>query len=207
MEAELRASWTLDLGTGRASQDALDDLLARYREPQRRYHTVTHVAHVLRSVTELLAEVPVPDPTSVRLAAWFHDAVYQPASASNEADSAALAERTLEGCEVAPERIATVARLVLATAAHEPAAPDEAVLVDADLGVLAAEPEGYRTYTEQVRAEYAHLDEPAWRVGRARVLRSFLERPVLFHTAPMRRLDPRARANLSAELQTLASQG
>lgn len=207
MEAELRASWTLDLGTGRASQDALDDLLTRHREPQRRYHTTIHVAHVLRSVTELLTEVPVPDPTAVRLATWFHDAIYEPGSSSNEADSATLAERTLARCDVDPERIATVARLVLATAAHEPAADDEAVLVDADLGILAAEPEGYRTYTQQVRAEYAHVDEPAWRAGRSTVLRSFLDRPVLFHTTPMRPLDPRARANLAAELQALGADG
>src|SRR5215207_4462890 len=93
VEPELRASWTLDLGTSRAADGVLDDLLTRHREAHRRYHTLSHVAHVLRAVAELLPEVEVPDPVAVRLAAWFHDAIYDPRSTVNEADSAALAER------------------------------------------------------------------------------------------------------------------
>ena len=200
METELRASWTLDLGTGRGADAVLDDLLLRHREPHRRYHTLAHVAHVLRALRGLLAEVPVPDPVAVRLGGWFHDAVYEPASTTNEADSAALAERVLPGAGVGPDRVEAVARLVLATATHEPAADDEAVLVDADLGVLAADPSGYSAYTEQVWAEYAHIDDETWRERRARFLEGFLARPQIFFTPPARHLEARARANLTAEL-------
>ena len=205
VEAELRASWSLDLGTAPGARAVLDELLARHREPHRRYHTLTHVAHVLRVVSELLPHVEVPDPVAVRLAAWFHDAVYQPTSSTNESDSASLARRLLAGAGVAPSCVDDVERLVLVTAHHQPSTADEAVLVDGDLGVLAAEPPGYASYSQQVRAEYAHLDDAAWRRGRAGVLRSLLDRPRLFHTEPMARLEPRARANLAAELAGLSS--
>ena len=84
-----------------------------------------------------------------------------------------------------------------------PAAPDEAALCDADLAVLAADPATYAAYAAGVRAEYAHIDEAGWRTGRAAVLRAFLERPVLFHTAAMAGRDAAAHADLAAELATL----
>ena len=77
-------------------------------------------------------------------------------------------------------------------------------MCDADLAVLAADPATYTAYAIGVRAEYAHIDEAGWRTGRAAVLRAFLARPVLFHTAAMAGRDAAARANLTAELASLA---
>lgn len=193
----------LDLGAGHAADAVLDELFNRHREAHRHYHTLTHVAHVLRAAGELMAAVPVADPLAVRLAAWFHDAIYDPRSATNEDDSAALAARLLPGAGATSECVHAVERLVRATAHHDPGADDEAVLVDADLGVLAAEPAAYDAYTHQVRAEYAHLDDVTWRRGRAMVLQRLLDRPRLFHTAPMHAHEQRARANMAAELHGL----
>lgn len=66
----------------------MDALVARYREPHRRYHGVAHLAAVLRTLDELLA--PEPASPAVRFAAWFHDAVYDPTApaGANEAASA-----------------------------------------------------------------------------------------------------------------------
>ncbi len=77
-----------------------------------------------------------------------------------------------------------VARLVRLTATHEVAADDRdgAVLCDADLAVLAATAARYESYVEGVRREYAHLDDGTFARGRAAVLRSLLDRPVLFRT-------------------------
>jgi predicted metal-dependent HD superfamily phosphohydrolase len=193
----------LDLGAGHAADAVLDELLARHREPHRHYHTLTHVAHVLRTAGELMAAVPVADPRAVRLAAWFHDAIYDPRSATNEVDSAALAERLLPGAGATAQCVQAVERLVRVTAHHDPGADDEAVLIDADLGVLAAEPTGYDAYTHQVRAEYSHLDDATWQHGRAIVLQRLLDRPRLYHPAPMRVHEQRARANMAAELHGL----
>jgi predicted metal-dependent HD superfamily phosphohydrolase len=56
-----------------------------------------------------------------------------------------------------------------------------------------------------VRAEYAHVDDATWRTRRATVLRAFLERAAIYRTEPMRRQEHRARANLAAELSSLAA--
>jgi len=180
----------------------LDAVAARYDEPHRRYHDRRHLEQVLADVERLLAEVEVPDADSVRLGALFHDAVYDPRSSTNEADSAALAAEVLRPLEP-PDRVAHVQRVVMATAGHEARWPDEGVLLDADLAVLGAPRPEYVDYVEAVRQEFAHLDAEGWRRGRAEVLRSLLARPRLFTTPAMRVLEPRARENLACELASL----
>lgn len=179
-------------------------LVAAYAAPTRRYHSAAHLAEVLDRVG-LLADVAV-DLDVVRLAAWFHDAVYDPTATDNEERSAELATEVLRRLRVAPPTVAEVARLVRLTAGHDPGPDDRdgAVLCDADLGVLARDPEGYARYVADVRAEYGHLSDGEWRVGRAAVLRGLLARPHLFATSLGRdRWESAARGNVSAELAAL----
>lgn len=180
------------------------DLLRRYGEPHRRYHTTEHLAAVLDGVDALAAEAD--DADAVRLAAWFHDAVYDPARSDNEERSAVLAERMLPGTGRPAGVIAEVARLVRLTATHDPREGDRngAVLSDADLAILAADPERYAAYAAAVREEYAAVPEEDFRAGRADVLRSLLALPALFRTQHgHERWEEAARHNLRTELMLL----
>ena len=183
---------------------ALEAVAARYDEPHRRYHDRRHLEQVLGDVERLLPVVEVPDPEAVRLAALFHDAVYDPRSETNEADSAGLAGEVLGDLEP-PARVAHVQRLVMSTAGHHPSYPDEAVLVDADLAVLGRERAAYVAFVRAVRQEFAHVPAEAWRAGRSEVLRSLLALPRLFTTPPMHELEARARENLASELAALGA--
>jgi predicted metal-dependent HD superfamily phosphohydrolase len=79
------------------------------------------------------------------------------------------------------------------------------VLLDADLAILGSDPPGYERYRAAVRAEYAHVDEAAWRVGRTAVLRSLLDRDQLYLTATARdRWTAAARVNMTAEVAALS---
>jgi predicted metal-dependent HD superfamily phosphohydrolase len=216
-EQIIRTAWRSVVAHGAASAAAghvpgrrdapLDAVLARHREPHRRYHTVTHVAWVVRTVDELVAEVTVPSVPVVHLAAVYHDAVYDPRAADNEARSADLAVAVGRELGWTDPDLDEVHRLIIATAGHESVTDDAAasVLLDADLAILGAEPSAYRAYVTGVRFEYAHVADPDWRVGRTAVLRSFLDRERIFATAPMRAArERRARANLSAEIAELS---
>ncbi len=77
-------------------------------------------------------------------------------------------------------------------------------LVDADLSVLAAPRAAYVAYVRDVRRELAHLPDGAWRRGRTDVLRGLLAAPRLFTTPPLQHQEQRARANMAAELASLA---
>ncbi|MEU8589037.1 hypothetical protein AB0C59_18845 [Streptomyces sp. NPDC048664] len=178
-----------------------DELLRRWSEPQRHYHTVSHLTAVLDHV-DVLQEY-ADDPDLVRLAAWFHDAVYLPERSTNEERSARLAERALPEAGVAREPTGEVARLVRLTVGHapEPGDANGAVLCDADLAILAAPPRAYAAYTAAVRREYGFVPDEAFHVGRAAVLRHLLDLPSLFRTPHGRReWEEAARRNLTAEL-------
>ncbi|MFJ8191026.1 hypothetical protein ACIQ8D_14835 [Streptomyces sp. NPDC096094] len=182
-----------------------DNLLARWQEPQRRYHTLTHLAAVLDHIDVL--EEYADDADAVRLAAWFHDAVYLPDRSENEERSARLAERALPEAGVPAEKTAEVARLVRLTVGHDPAGDDRngQVLCDADLAVLASPPSAYAAYTAAVREEYHFVPNDAFREGRAAVLRRLLGLPRLFHTPHGRReWEATARYNLTGELEMLS---
>ncbi|MEU6527716.1 hypothetical protein ABZ869_00815 [Streptomyces sp. NPDC046928] len=207
---DLRARWLRTLLATRSDGTAAPEpygeaLLKRWSEPQRRYHTVDHLAAVLGHV-DVLAE-HARDVEAVRLAAWFHDAVYLPERSENEERSARLAERALPEAGVPAERTAEVARLVRLTVTHDPAPddPNGEVLCDADLAILAAPPSAYAAYTAAVREEYHFVPNDAFRAGRADVLRQLLALPSLFRTPYGRETwEATARYNLSSELEMLS---
>nr|WP_240943149.1 metal-dependent phosphohydrolase [Planosporangium thailandense] len=185
--------------------DALGaELIACWSQPHRHYHTTDHLAAVL-AVVDRYADL-VPDPDAVRLAAWFHDAVYDPRAGDNEERSARLAEASLPGAGVPAERTKETARLVRLTAGHAVAGDDHdgALLADADLAILAADPDVYDRYATAVRHEYAHVPEAAFRAGRADVLGGLLALPALYRIVPVAtEWEARARANVGRELATL----
>lgn len=192
-------------GTGPDPAPYADDLLARWQEPQRRYHTLTHLTAVLDHVDVL--EKYADDPDVVRLAAWFHDAVYLPERSENEERSARIAERALAEAGLPEARTAEVARLVRLTVTHDPADGDRdgQVLCDADLAILAAAPKTYAVYTAAVREEYGFVPSDAFREGRAAVLRQLLDLPRLFRTPyGQEEWEATARYNLAAELEMLS---
>lgn len=212
---DLLARWSaLQPNPSQASQVAGADLVHRYREPHRRYHDIRHLTQVLHAVDELAASAldlavgQALDLDAVRLAAWFHDAVYDvtaPAGAT-EAASADLATSVLASLGHPGAGVREVARLVLLSATHDPAAHDAngQVLCDADLRVLAASPGRYAQYAADVRAEYAHVPEADFAAARAEVLSALLAHGSVYSTPTARaRWEKRARANLGGELRRL----
>ncbi|MGW1077251.1 HD domain-containing protein [Streptomyces sp. NPDC002537] len=207
----LRARWRDTVARSRdtAAPDPApyaDDLLRRWSEPQRRYHTVDHLVAVLDRVDELAAHAE--DADAVRLAAWFHDAVYRPDRSENEERSAHLAERALPELGIGAARTAETARLVRLTVTHDPAPGDRngEVLCDADLAVLAGAPQEYAAYAAAVREEYGFVPDTAFREGRSAVLRQLLGLPHLFRTQlAQERWEPTARRNLTTELELLTA--
>jgi predicted metal-dependent HD superfamily phosphohydrolase len=183
-----------------------DELVAAYADPSRGYHDTRHLSEVLDRLDELAGHGAAYDQTPVRLAAWFHDAVYD-GERDAEERSAAWAEHALATVAPAPV-VSEVVRLVRLTETHSPEDVDAngCALSDADLGILAAPRERYDEYVAAVRREYGHLPDDVFSAGRADVLRSLVDKPRLFHTAYAReRWEAAARANVERELKTLGA--
>ncbi|WP_194861995.1 hypothetical protein, partial [Dietzia sp. SYD-A1] len=192
----------LDAEVGFLTPELRSDLLERWNEPQRRYHNETHLRAVLRAVDALEAYGEAFDGTAVRLAAWFHAAVFDPTESENNARSAEFAESALDPAAPVDE----VARLVRLMGGHrvEPGDLNGAVLSDADLAVLGADPETYDAYTQDVRHEFAHVPGERFVAGRIAALEALLERGSVFLTRAGRDAwEKQAHANLNRELGLL----
>jgi predicted metal-dependent HD superfamily phosphohydrolase len=193
-----RWRWTWEALGSAPAPGLFDELVARYSERHRRYHTVAHLQECFEQFDLLssLAEQPV----EVALALWFHDAIYEPRRGDNEQRSAHWAKRA-----VPPERAERVHGLVMATR-HKavPADVDEQVLVDVDLSILGAPPARFDEYEAQIREEYAWVPAFVYRRKRRDLLQGFLARASVFNTAAfIGRYEQRARENLARSLARL----
>jgi predicted metal-dependent HD superfamily phosphohydrolase len=203
-DARWLAPWAA-LGVARSAR--LDELhaqiLGRYREPQRHYHTVQHLDECFTRWPELRSHAT--HPADVELALWYHDAIYDTHRSDNEALSAELARDTALGLGVAAESAQRIADLILFTRhAVEPEGPDAEALVDVDLSILGAAPARFDEYEVQVREEYSWVPEETFRKRRGEILEQFLARRHIYSTSAFReRYEQGARANLERSLKSL----
>ena len=195
----------------RATGERLLDL---WSDPTRRFHDVRHLADVLNRVDERGEETH--EPALVRLAAWYHGAIFDAAvkaayanrGGENETASALLAQEELSALGVGEDSTRRVGELVTALLRHSPDATDYdcAVLCDADLAVLASEPQKYKAYVRDVREEYAHIPTADYLRARIAIVTKLLNRESLFSSPLGAAWEDAARQNLQAELQRLTKE-
>ena len=182
-----------------------DQLITRYSEPWRKYHTLQHLQECI-TLFDSVAHLAVRA-AEVEAALWFHDAVYELHQPDNEGASAQLARQVLSASGVTSDVCSRIAELILLTKHNAlPLAPDEQLLVDIDLAILGASPSRFAEYERQIRVEYSFVPENDFREMRGDILRSFVTRAHLYSTPHFRGLlEQQARINLANSLQQNAS--
>ncbi|WP_298471238.1 hypothetical protein [uncultured Erythrobacter sp.] len=188
-------------------EDVLQDLHRRHAEPQRHYHDWSHIEALLGHLDGIASQLH--DPQAVQYAILFHDAVYDPRAKDNERRSAEL---LITAAPPLPRRsLANACRMIEATEGHflpddleDEARDDCAHFLDMDLGILGASPQRFAIYEDQIRREYAHVPDDAFREGRGQVLRHFAERETLYFSEWGKdRFEEQARSNLARSLAAL----
>ncbi len=186
-------------------------LLRRWENPARRFHDVRHLVELLTRVDELQQETRLPH--CVRLAAWYHGAVFSSDSEAayaqrggeDEDASAEFARLELRDLGVPDAKIDAVAEMVKGLSRHSatPDTPDAQVLSDADLAILAADPQRYKTYLADVREEYAEVPDDRFLRSRRAIVGKLLARNRLYTTPLGATWETQARQNLAAEAARL----
>lgn len=194
------------LGLPAAQRTALE---SAHADPPRTYHTLAHAQAVLAQLEAVAAGPGWAQPREVALAAAYHDAVYVPGAADNEARSAVLMRehvaRWMPGAGLDVDRIAQLiaytarhGRITAADLAGDPVPLDAMHFLDCDMAVLGAPPPVFDAYHRGIAAEYrGHV--PAWlfAINRRRFLKGLLARERIFLSDDMHaRLDAQARINL-----------
>jgi len=203
-----RRSWSeLGVSITPAVIRDFDELMFRYSEPHRKYHTVRHLEECFTRLAEVRALAP--HPAEVEIALWFHDAIYERRADDNEVRSARLAVSTARAAGVASDSAECIHTLIMATRhGAVPHDDDAKVVMDVDLAILGEAPARFDEYEEQIRWEYSWVPGFLFKKERSRVLRDLLARPTIFNTQPFReRYESQARANIQRSLTRLERSG
>ena len=186
------------------------DIVTRYGEPQRAYHTLNHIEQLLvqlENINHILSE-----PHIIALALYYHDVIYDPTRSDNELRSAEFATDTLSPY-LSPEQYQQIHALIMMTANHQldtlvdnDKYNDAAYLLDMDLSILGAPWTAYEQYAKAIRQEYKHVAADNYRDGRTAVLQGLLAHPKLYLTDHYyNQLETQARNNIKRELTLLAA--
>lgn len=175
-----------------------------YAHPPRPYHNLTHISACLDLLDRCRSLTQQPD--AIELALWMHDCVYVPGRKDNEERSAQIARVFARELNVAPAQAAAIEAWILATRhTQPPASPDEALVLDIDMAILASPADVYDAYTNAIRREFALATDEQFKAGRAAFLKSQLAQPAVFFTPALKaELEPPARANMERELAALS---
>ena len=186
---------------GEGADELGEALIAAWSEPQRRYHSTSHLEWLLDEADR--REALIRDRAFVGYAIWFHDAIYVPGEPDNEDRSAAWARDALAGNGELSERVAQIIEM---TKKHQEgeAEGDAALFLDMDMAIIGAQWEAYCAYAAGVRREFSAYPDGAFAAGRWNWLEKQLAYPRLFRTELYEReLGDTARANLSWELEEM----
>ncbi|MDR2060139.1 MAG: metal-dependent hydrolase [Acinetobacter sp.] len=177
-------------------QKIFNKLIAAYSEKQRAYHTLQHLYECLVLLDSIRPDLK--DAYSVEFALWFHDAVYDPQAKDNEMKSAELFEKYMAQ-DLSVEIIEKIKRWIIATQKHESTNELELqFLLDIDLAILAASPERFEEYEQQIKQEYAWVDPDIYLIKRKQVLAHFYQAEPLYQTEYFQQnFEQRAKQNLN----------
>lgn len=190
------------LGIGE-NTDEFHQLIDKYSEKHRYYHTKEHINYCLKLFDQLTNEIA--QPLIVELAIWYHDAIYNPLAKDNEKRSAILARDFLSRNGVTPEISDTVYEHILATAGHDKTEQrDRNLLIDIDLSILGDRPDVYQQFETSVRSEYKLIPAFIYKKKRKDVLNQFLTQDRLYYSETLyRERELQAKANLRHAINKL----
>ena len=186
-----------------AIEKTFTQIVAAYSTPNRYYHNLEHINHVLEVIQTL--ESQIEDLKTVQFAAWFHDIVYDTKAKDNEEKSAEYADEVLLSLSIPSDVIKNVKNLILATKNHQALNNDSdaQILQDADLAILSSNPNEYSKYTHAIRQEYIWIPEAEYITARKQILQNFLQRENIYFTKSIQQTKEKiARNNLETEINS-----
>mmetsp|Transcript_15113 Transcript_15113/g.19928 ORF Transcript_15113/g.19928 Transcript_15113/m.19928 type:complete len:264 (+) Transcript_15113:164-955(+) len=180
-------------------------IVDRYGEPQRHYHTLSHLMEMF--ALNMVYQDRISNPDLVGFAIFFHDLIYEPKSKTNEEDSAISFKQFAAETMMDQEKINMIDQYILATKTHaadDLEDSDLAFFLDFDMAVLGRSWEGYLKYAHQVRQEYIHIPKETYCSARAEVLTSFLNVKWIYASKEFQeKYEQQARKNIQMEIEML----
>lgn len=182
------------------------DLLKRYAESERLYHTIDHIEHCLSQFDRVRDECSQAD--AVELAIWFHDAIYNFPAYENEKLSAAFFMEKSANLLGTRFRESVEALIIATEHIRPPEDPDQRILVDVDLSSFGLPWDQFAADGKNIRQELHYLSDAEFYAGQIAFMEALLSRERIFNTAHFHdSYEAKARENVSRYLHGLSERG
>ena len=145
------------------------EIISRYNEAHRYYHTIEHIQDVLNK----LKEKGLEKNDELFLAAVFHDIVYNPKSNTNEEDSADLFLSESKNSSLNGEQKEHIKQLILDTKSHKPTVKFSEKFIAIDLSVFDGNLGQLIKYEKKIFKEFQFVDYKTYKTKRIEVLNQF----------------------------------
>lgn len=172
----------------------LCEVLSRYNERHRFYHTATHI----RRIFEFAQKMNLQLSSTQNLAIFFHDAIYEPSGKMNEENSADLLYTLCyPECEADNEMLKSASSIILATKHHVSDDQETGEVLDLDLMEIGLDWDRFCYNNRNIRKEFSFVSDEKFNEGRRNFFQSLLEQEHIFNTLPFRnKYEEAARTNI-----------
>jgi pantetheine-phosphate adenylyltransferase len=144
-------------------------LVNRYHEHQRFYHTEEHILYILHQ----LEKQNLLNDDELFLTTVFHDIVYDPKSATNEEDSAKLFKAEAADSRVDKKSVEVIHQMILDTKTHKASSEKSQLFINADLNIFNEGDEKLIEYEKQIFKEFQFVDYKDYKPKRVEILEKF----------------------------------
>ena len=139
-------------------EGSLSDLEKRWNEPHRYYHNINHLTNIIKDIEQnvLFNDLSVIDKHVILIAAFYHDAIYNPKRSTNEEESQRLFAKQYKGDNM--YFFNTVIKLIECTKFRKrPFATIERIFWDADNKSLTKDINTLNKDESLIRKEYKNI--------------------------------------------------
>ena len=245
LQLNLSSSYEQD-NTQDTSKRWISTLMILHSHPDRHYHTLAHLEEMFGYLDIILfkdsqkSDIQKDDKwsllmTATLLSVFFHDAIYDAKSGTNEEDSVSLFQTFMAELLLCTSSTSNdnridkwpgsiiVEQFIMATKSHDTKDLDNTtdtdelfflqLFLDADMSVLGKDPEAYDAYASMIRKEYIHVPHQVYCDKRSDILQSFVgdledkgKSKSVYLSKDMRdALETQAISNLRREISSLRS--
>lgn len=151
-------------------------ILAKWNESHRGYHTQTHLLDVIDQINEQRLDISQMDYEKLILCGLFHDIIYDPASQTNEEDSADFFMKCVSDRQNF-EHINDIKQMILDTKTHEAQTPLSEKFNEIDMKIVERDYDSLLEWEEGIHKEFGSVyPDEMYKIGRLQFLESLMDK-------------------------------
>lgn len=193
------------------SDMVLNQLVVLYSDPKRHYHTLDHIHRSLKEVDKYKSDIPYPD--VVRMAIFFHDAIFS-FTPSDEQNSSLFFKKTIGEYLECTESVCEMIEQSANHLHHNNPSLGQSTNFFMDIDLISLGDKSIRASSKAIQKEYfdfhpvpqeyKHQQWKMYTEGRIAFFETLLAKESIYRVSSIKnRLEEKARENISDEIKEM----